>query len=158
MAPLFWPIMGASLLSPIFSVWNIHALFFAVHLCTCKLVYACLLRCLFLYKISVLSAVVSLFAPDWCSAPTLRSEKFIKLPWPLWAFVWTRVLVFTLVRFLLAGCCWLLMSIGCPRLGRADCAHTIPCPVLLHRQRNPFAPVVPCHRVVMGDLSIGGFR
>lgn len=22
---------------------------------------------------------------------------------------------------------------------------------------NPFAPVVPCHRVVMGDLSIGGF-
>ena len=25
-------------------------------------------------------------------------------------------------------------------------------------QRNPFAPVVPCHRVVMGDLSIGGFR
>ncbi|CAN0193389.1 unnamed protein product, partial [Hapterophycus canaliculatus] len=24
-------------------------------------------------------------------------------------------------------------------------------------QGNPFAPVVPCHRVVMGDLSIGGF-
>ncbi|CAM9556200.1 unnamed protein product [Laminaria digitata] len=24
-------------------------------------------------------------------------------------------------------------------------------------RRNPFAPVVPCHRVVMGDLSIGGF-
>ncbi|CAN0536123.1 unnamed protein product, partial [Ectocarpus sp. 8 AP-2014] len=23
---------------------------------------------------------------------------------------------------------------------------------------NPFAPVVPCHRVVMSDLTIGGFR
>lgn len=31
--------------------------------------------------------------------------------------------------------------------------------LLLHRQQgNPFAPVVPCHRVVMGDLTIGGFR
>jgi len=24
-------------------------------------------------------------------------------------------------------------------------------------QRNPFAPEVPCHRVIKGDLSIGGF-
>lgn len=24
-------------------------------------------------------------------------------------------------------------------------------------QRNPFAPEVPCHRVIRGDLSIGGF-
>lgn len=32
------------------------------------------------------------------------------------------------------------------------------CPSPYDWQRNPFAPVVPCHRVVMGDLSIGGFR
>ena len=24
-------------------------------------------------------------------------------------------------------------------------------------QRNPFAPDVPCHRVIRGDLSLGGF-
>lgn len=24
-------------------------------------------------------------------------------------------------------------------------------------QRNPFAPEVPCHRVIKGDLTIGGF-
>ena len=24
-------------------------------------------------------------------------------------------------------------------------------------RRNPFAPVVPCHRVIRSDLSIGGF-
>ena len=24
-------------------------------------------------------------------------------------------------------------------------------------RRNPFAPVVPCHRVVRGDLTLGGF-
>ena len=24
-------------------------------------------------------------------------------------------------------------------------------------RRNPFAPVTPCHRVVKGDLTIGGF-
>jgi len=25
-------------------------------------------------------------------------------------------------------------------------------------KRNPFAPRVPCHRVIASDLSIGGFR
>ena len=25
-------------------------------------------------------------------------------------------------------------------------------------KRNPFAPVVPCHRVIASDLSIGGFN
>ena len=24
-------------------------------------------------------------------------------------------------------------------------------------RRNPFAPLVPCHRVIRGDLTIGGF-
>lgn len=24
--------------------------------------------------------------------------------------------------------------------------------------RNPFAPVVPCHRVIAGDLTLGGFN
>ncbi len=24
-------------------------------------------------------------------------------------------------------------------------------------QRNPYAPEVPCHRVIKGDLSVGGF-
>lgn len=25
-------------------------------------------------------------------------------------------------------------------------------------RRNPYAPVVPCHRVIAADLSIGGFK
>ncbi len=25
-------------------------------------------------------------------------------------------------------------------------------------KRNPFAPVVPCHRVIASDLSVGGFH
>jgi len=25
-------------------------------------------------------------------------------------------------------------------------------------KRNPFAPTVPCHRVIAADLSLGGFR
>ena len=42
------------------------------------------------------------------------------------------------------------------RLGEAIGCH---CPRAVGQalRRNPFAPEVPCHRVVAGDLSLGGF-
>ncbi|GLC49514.1 hypothetical protein PLESTB_000227500 [Pleodorina starrii] len=42
----------------------------------------------------------------------------------------------------------------------SDISSAFQAKVLLPRQalrRNPFAPVVPCHRVVAADLSLGGF-
>eukprot|EP00752_Nemacystus_decipiens_P009112 g8136.t1 len=41
--------------------------------------------------------------------------------------------------------------------GVAEAVNSCPRAVGGALRGNPFAPVVPCHRVVMGDLSIGGF-
>jgi O-6-methylguanine DNA methyltransferase len=43
---------------------------------------------------------------------------------------------------------WLAQRIGRPRAARA---------VALALKRNPFAPLVPCHRVVRCDGSLGGY-
>ena len=43
---------------------------------------------------------------------------------------------------------WVAARIGCPRAARAV-------GTALHR--NPFAPTVPCHRVVRADGSLGGY-
>lgn len=43
---------------------------------------------------------------------------------------------------------WVARRIGRPRAARA---------VALALKRNPFAPLVPCHRVVRSDGSIGGY-
>jgi len=43
---------------------------------------------------------------------------------------------------------WLAGRIGRPRAARA---------VALALKRNPFAPQVPCHRVVRSDGSLGGY-
>lgn len=44
--------------------------------------------------------------------------------------------------------------------GASHCAH-IPCPFnapnLQALRRNPFAPAVPCHRVIAASLELGGF-
>lgn len=43
---------------------------------------------------------------------------------------------------------WLAKEIGSPRAGRA---------VGLALGKNPFAPVIPCHRVIRADGKLGGF-
>jgi O-6-methylguanine DNA methyltransferase len=43
---------------------------------------------------------------------------------------------------------WVARSIGKPRAARA---------VGNSLHRNPVAPLVPCHRVIKGDGSLGGF-
>ena len=43
---------------------------------------------------------------------------------------------------------WLARRIGRPRAARA---------VALALKRNPFAPLVPCHRVIRSDGTAGGY-
>ena len=43
---------------------------------------------------------------------------------------------------------WLARRIGSPRAARA---------VALALKRNPFAPLVPCHRVIRSDGTLGGY-
>ncbi len=43
---------------------------------------------------------------------------------------------------------WIAQQLGNPKLARA---------VALALKRNPFAPYVPCHRVIRSDGRIGGY-
>jgi methylated-DNA-[protein]-cysteine S-methyltransferase len=52
---------------------------------------------------------------------------------------------------------WVAKKIGCPRAYRAvgNALNKNPC--LTETGRQAFAPIVPCHRVVKSDGSLGGF-
>jgi hypothetical protein len=55
-------------------------------------------------------------------------------------------------------CYWCNLPSASSRVSSFVSVHHMPCCALLQAmRRNPFAPVVPCHRVVASDLSLGGF-